>query len=200
MVENLVLDVGCGDRPKGNVNLDLSKGKTSGLQGFRGKINPSSTLNFVQGTVYNLPFRDNAFNKVLCHHLLEHLEEPKQAVKELVRVSKNSVEIIVPYKWHELIQNWFLPSRRQWASEHHLRNYGKKDFELLFSDMKICVQVRLQYKFLAALRHFRIFHIRSFREFFVYGILEAVLPPTPGELIASITKTSKVVKPMARAK
>lgn len=188
LVETEILDVGCGDRPKGDVNLDLFEGESVDLQGLRGKINPSETVNFVQGTIYNLPFRNKVFNKVLCHHLLEHLKEPKEAIKELIRVSRYGVEIIVPYKWHEIIQNWFQPQRARWAKKHHLWNFTKSQLESLFAEMNLYPSIRYQYKFLAALKAFKNVRRRKFKQFVIYGMLEAFLPPTPGELIATIIK------------
>lgn len=196
-MKNLVLDVGCGDRPKGDVNLDLYRSSSVDLY-ERGNIKVAS--NFVQGSIYNLPFPDNAFDKVLCHHLLEHLHNPPLAIKELVRVSKHNIEVIVPNKWHELIQNLFLPKRREWAKKHHIWNFDKKQLASLLVSMNLCFSVRYHYKFSTALKNFKVFNIRDFKQFIIYGVLEAFLPPTPGELIAYITKTSKVVNPMERAK
>jgi len=34
----------------------------------------------------NLPFRDSSFNFVLCSHVLEHVKEDRQAIKEIYRV------------------------------------------------------------------------------------------------------------------
>jgi len=192
----LILDVGCGDRPKGDVNVDLFQGESVDLQGLREKINPKETVNFVQATIYNLPFRNNLFSIVLCHHLLEHLKRPKEAINELIRVSKRQVQIIVPYKWHEIIQNWFQPERRAWAKKHHLWNFTKSQLESLFEEMNLQPSIRYQYKFLAALKDFKTFQRRNFKQFIIYGILEAFLPPTPGELIVTIIKTDK---PITRA-
>jgi ubiquinone/menaquinone biosynthesis C-methylase UbiE len=43
-----------------------------------------------------LPFRDNSFDEVVSFHLLEHLEVPLAALREMVRVSKNLVAVVVP--------------------------------------------------------------------------------------------------------
>lgn len=42
---------------------------------------------FVAGDIYRLPFRDRAFDYVICSHVLEHLERPEDAVAELTRVA-----------------------------------------------------------------------------------------------------------------
>jgi SAM-dependent methyltransferase len=41
----------------------------------------------VLADVQNLPFRDNAFDYVICCHLLDHVEDPEQAVREITRVA-----------------------------------------------------------------------------------------------------------------
>jgi len=66
------LDVGCGDVPKGDVNLDL-------FYYGRGK-------NFVLGEAHHLPFRDETFTKVYSKHCLEHLESPFTFFVEARRV------------------------------------------------------------------------------------------------------------------
>lgn len=79
-----VLDVGCGDRPTGNVNLDLF---------FYGKCK-----NFVIGEAQHLPFKNQVFEKVYSKHCLEHLENPLRFFEEAERVLKNGgvLECIYP--------------------------------------------------------------------------------------------------------
>lgn len=58
---------------------------------------------FRTGNVYKLPFSDNSFDVVLCSEVLEHLDEPDLAVRELIRVARRHVVITVPnepyFKW-----------------------------------------------------------------------------------------------------
>lgn len=79
-----VLDVGCGDRPKGDVNLDLF---------FYGKWK-----NFIIAEAHHLPFKNGAFNKVYTKHCLEHLENPLKFFKESKRILKKggTLECIYP--------------------------------------------------------------------------------------------------------
>ena len=46
-------------------------------------------------TVYALPFRDNEFPVIVCTGLLEHLERPADAIKELHRVLKPGGKLLV---------------------------------------------------------------------------------------------------------
>lgn len=49
-----------------------------------------------QGDIYKLPFKNNTFDLVVCTEVLEHLENPRKAYRELLRVSRKYVLISVP--------------------------------------------------------------------------------------------------------
>jgi len=87
------LDVGCGNTPMGDVNVDLPRSKRhrGGIELVKKKI-----PNFIYASSYALPFRDNSFDEVTSLHLLEHLEIPLTALREMIRVSKNVVTAVVP--------------------------------------------------------------------------------------------------------
>jgi len=53
---------------------------------------------FKVGSIYDLPFKDDSYDLVLCNEVLEHLEKPADAVKELKRVSKKYVICSVPHE------------------------------------------------------------------------------------------------------
>ena len=104
-----VLDAGCGEgfvvdylaRQNPDLELtgvDLSEGAIAYAQdrfGDRGT--------FRTGSVYELPFPDDAFDAVVCSEVLEHLDDPDRAVRELKRVARSHVLITVPrepyFKW-----------------------------------------------------------------------------------------------------
>ncbi|HEU5328182.1 MAG TPA: class I SAM-dependent methyltransferase [Thermomicrobiales bacterium] len=50
------------------------------------------------GDLYHLPFRDNAFDLVLSTEVLEHVDEPAQALRELARVSARYCLFTVPWE------------------------------------------------------------------------------------------------------
>jgi len=191
-----ILDVGCGDRPKGTINLDLCKGESEDLQGYRGKVNPKNIPNFVQGSIYFLPFKDEAVDIVLCHHTVEHLDNPEEAIKELLRVSRNYVEIVVPFRYHEIIQNWFWPTRKRWMKKHHKWNFDKRMLRNLFNSFKGNLQIKYRYKVIPVAQHPEHYHL-SFRQLLLYGFLDTVFPPTPSELVVTARKRKK--KPITRA-
>ena len=58
------------------------------------KIHPNIT--FKKGSIYEMPYKENSFDLVLSTEVLEHLEDPKIALKEIFRVSKKYVLLSVP--------------------------------------------------------------------------------------------------------
>ena len=109
---DLVVDIGSGDKPfwRADVFLDtLSLGNNQ-------RISNSETIHdlglFFDGDVANMPFADNVFDFSFCSHLLEHVEDPAVAIKEIMRVSKSGyieipnalIEFIRPFHSHL----WFI--------------------------------------------------------------------------------------------
>lgn len=57
----------------------------------------------IGGNLYNLPFRENSFDASLNVEVLEHLKEPKEALREIFRVLKpgGKLFLIAPQAWEE---------------------------------------------------------------------------------------------------
>jgi len=74
----MILDVGCGGGvyatiPRGDVNLSMDW--------------PDRKIpNFVYADAHNLPFRSNAFDNVIAFNILEHVQNPRKCLREMVRV------------------------------------------------------------------------------------------------------------------
>lgn len=96
-----ILDVGCGE------GFTLERfhkehiGKTlEGIDFFTTAVKlgekqfPYLTLR--EGSIYDLPYKDNAFDFVLCTEVLEHLKEPEKALEELRRVTSKYLLLSVP--------------------------------------------------------------------------------------------------------
>jgi len=63
-------------------------------------------LTFKQASAYELPYKDNSFDLVICTEVLEHLEEPTKAFKEMLRVSKKYLIISVPNEPFFMLSNF----------------------------------------------------------------------------------------------
>jgi SAM-dependent methyltransferase len=90
-----LLDVGCG---RGFV-LNYISGHTSlATTGCDLYDQVASLKNsaYRKGSVYKLPFEDNAFDIVICSHTVEHLRNVPPAIAELKRVAKKQLIIVTP--------------------------------------------------------------------------------------------------------
>jgi SAM-dependent methyltransferase len=112
MVKMLVLDVGCRRRPKGNVNVDVSKDYFLTIP--RKELDKGDKVirfmdikeipNFMLASVYYLPFRERVFDRVTSSHLLEHLENPILALREMIRACKGEIDISIPHRFSAKIK------------------------------------------------------------------------------------------------
>lgn len=88
-----LLDVGCGN----GFLLDYAtkKGfKTTGCDIIDGKSFDHS--DYYQANIENLPFKDDSFDVVMATHTLEHVLDFEKAVKELKRITKHKLCVVVP--------------------------------------------------------------------------------------------------------
>lgn len=133
---NRILDVGCGE---GITLAYLKDRKIYGhLEGidilkeaiFIGKkIHPDLTLK--QGSVYKLPYKDNSFDLTICTEVLEHLERPEEALKEIKRVSKKYCVFSVPNEPFFILAN-FLRGKNlsRWGNDiEHIQHWSKGEFK-----------------------------------------------------------------------
>ncbi len=78
-------------------DLNICCGKTD-CGGINADVVPRRVRNFVLVDIYRLPFRDGQFNRAVCSHTMEHVDNPEMFYLELKRVSK-SVTLLVPPVW-----------------------------------------------------------------------------------------------------
>jgi ubiquinone/menaquinone biosynthesis C-methylase UbiE len=93
----MTLDAGCGEFFRGDVNVDLYKGPTEHRSDT--KVQLGGIPNFVNCSIEYLPFKDRAFRRVKCYHVIEHVDKPYLALKELIRVSDYHVIIKCPHRF-----------------------------------------------------------------------------------------------------
>jgi SAM-dependent methyltransferase len=82
--------------------------------------------------VAGLPFKDGAFDAVICSEVLEHIQDNRKAVRELIRVLKPGGELVISVPR-------YLPERICWALSEayhnepggHIRIYKRKELQAL---------------------------------------------------------------------
>ncbi len=140
-----VLDIGCGVGIELNITstkADFSVGTDIDVKNLitaRSFLKQKSKIDFVRADIHFLPFKDEAFSKILCFDVIEHLRFPDRAVKEISRIVKTDGEgyIRLPNKWtvHEgLLRILALskPSKGLW-NVRHVSFFSLKDIIHLFS-------------------------------------------------------------------
>ena len=79
------LNICCGKTDGGGVNVDI--------------VQHADLPNFqIVSNIYRLPFGNKQFNRVLCSHTIEHVDNPEAFLKELMRVG-HDVTVILPPIW-----------------------------------------------------------------------------------------------------
>jgi glycosyltransferase involved in cell wall biosynthesis/SAM-dependent methyltransferase len=89
--DDTVLDIGTGDGRR-LATLELMGARPLGTE-----INPRwvNDSNIIYGEINKLPFSDNSFDLVMSVDVLEHIDKPINAIKEMFRVSKKYVVVQV---------------------------------------------------------------------------------------------------------
>lgn len=130
-----ILDVGCGiGEVIKSIRTIKKDSSITGVDILEKSLDVAKTKNpdctFILGDIYSLPFPDKSFDLILNCQVLEHLEEPEKALKELKRVSKKYCLICVPNEpWFSLANLLRLKYINQWGNyPGHVQKWSKKSF------------------------------------------------------------------------
>jgi ubiquinone/menaquinone biosynthesis C-methylase UbiE len=98
-----------------------------------------SPLADIKADICNLPMKSNAFDVVLCNHVLEHVNDDKKAMQELFRILKPGgfgiFQVPLDLSRHKTYEDFKITSPQQrkkhFGQYDHVRIYGKDYFEKL---------------------------------------------------------------------
>lgn len=131
-----ILDVGAGE----GFNLEMFRlnnigSKLEGIEYIDDAIHLGKKLHpkvkIKKGDIYKLPYSANTFDLVICNEVLEHLEDPTAAIKELKRVTKKYLILSVPNEPLFTIQRIFRGKNvlKFGAHPEHIQHWTSGSFE-----------------------------------------------------------------------
>jgi SAM-dependent methyltransferase len=136
-----LLDAGCGggrhcfgalDRGVSSVGLDLDvpslRIARAGIHERRARAGESLHGGVLQGDVFHLPFRDGAFDRVICSEVMEHVHDYGAAARELARVLRpgGTLGVTIPTAITEWL--YLAATRRYFESPGgHIRVFRPRD-------------------------------------------------------------------------
>jgi len=145
--EGYLLDVACGTAENSLLFKDNSQIKYIGVDiGEAGlkmaKDYESKNVKFIKADVENLPFKNNAFENVICTYSLEHFTNPKKAIDEMIKVLKKNGYLIIiavafDFNFPKSIASQF--SNRNRSFKYFVRKVAK--------ELRIVLEAKLLKKF-----------------------------------------------------
>ena len=107
-IKGKLIDIGCGVKPYKEMLSHLVT-EHVGVD-HHITVHDKSNIDLF-GTAYQIPSQNDEFDSAICTAVLEHLEEPEQAIRECFRVLKKGGYAIysVPFMWqlHEEPRDFF---------------------------------------------------------------------------------------------
>ncbi|MSQ14289.1 MAG: class I SAM-dependent methyltransferase [Dehalococcoidia bacterium] len=100
-----ILDVGCGTGQdvRSLAQLVGSSGRVTGIDSSEAMVSEALKrmegealpVEYLSGDAHNLDFPDQAFDGCRAYHVLMHLEDPRKALAEVVRVTRSGGRIVL---------------------------------------------------------------------------------------------------------
>jgi ubiquinone/menaquinone biosynthesis C-methylase UbiE len=126
-----VLNIGCNDLESNDffeceffIGLDIDK--TAIQDAVKNK-----KVCFVVGDAHDLPFKDKCFSLVFEKDVLHHLKEPREAVGEMLRVSKSAVKIVEGRRGNVFGDYWVKQGHEHFSDKDFAELVGKEHSQFL---------------------------------------------------------------------
>lgn len=143
-----LLDVGCGEGFTLDKLMQVHAAKKyAGIEYVDAAIALGKKLHphvpITKGNIYQLPYKANTFDVVLCSEVLEHLEHPEEALKELQRVTKHYLVLSVPNEPLFTIQRILRGKNILGLGAHpeHIQHWSSNQFKIFVAKQTIIVRI-----------------------------------------------------------
>jgi ubiquinone/menaquinone biosynthesis C-methylase UbiE len=112
------------------------------------KQKPARPFHTLQSDVNPLPLPDALASRVVAQEVLEHVDDPRRFLAELVRVGKSGALYLlsVPDPVSESVQKKLAPES-YWQKPNHLRIFQREEFAELVRDAGLIIEKQLSYSF-----------------------------------------------------
>lgn len=151
-----VLDVGCGDGAASVfaarcgaevISTDVDDAKIERVRRKLAAI-PARAFRCLVSNTCPLPLPDASATRIVAMEVLEHVDDPRQFMEELVRVGKPEAKFLlaVPDPVAESIQQ-VVAAPAYWQRPNHIRIFARDEFERLVADAGLTIEHRLRYGF-----------------------------------------------------
>jgi len=125
-LSSLTLDLGCGYRKRGDVNIDIRK-----------KVKPT-----VIADVHYIPFKNRTFDVICCFEVIEHVISPFKLLSESYRVLRDTGKFILstpnPYFWRKIAKTILFG--RAYAARDHISTFTMPVIENLFKKIGLIIE------------------------------------------------------------
>ena len=97
--DKLILECGCGAGPDTEVLLSLGARVISvdiaGLDFAKKNIGPNANSQLLQASLLDLPLKENSFDIVFCHRVIQHTPNPELVLEEILKYVKPKGDVFV---------------------------------------------------------------------------------------------------------
>lgn len=107
--DELVLEIGSGDRPNPRSDVLVDRFIEDNTE-RGGNLRIDRPL--IVADAHQLPFKDKSFDYIVCFHILEHMDDPAQFIREIARVGKRgwiqSPSEVAEKLFHWSFHRWYV--------------------------------------------------------------------------------------------
>lgn len=153
-----ILDVGCGEGfTLKHIADNYKDAKLTGVDHNTSALAICSDVLFdikntecIFGDIYGLELPSKSYEFVICSEVLEHLEKPKEAAKELSRICKGKLFLSVPFEPYFRLGNLMFMNHIKdlGNAPGHINHYNRNSFTNLVADFFIRFDLMVSFPWL----------------------------------------------------
>ncbi len=118
--------------------------RAAGMCAERGSDSPE--VRFVQGDIYRLPYGDGSFDAVVASEILEHLEEPRDAVREIARVIRPGGFVVLSTPYREKMRYTLcIHCNKKTPVNAHLHSFDDTVLQALLTEAGFIPEKRIKF-------------------------------------------------------